>query len=76
MAGIKVDNTWEVTETQEVVRKYTLEEVINAIANAELDKARAQGVIDAYTAIKVSMETAGIVPSSELEVEAKLLESK
>jgi len=34
MAGIKVDNTWEVTETKEVVRKYTLEEVDNAIADA------------------------------------------
>jgi len=34
MAGIKVDNTWEVTETKEVVRKYTLEEVDNATADA------------------------------------------
>jgi len=67
MAGIKVDNTWEVTETKEVVRKYTLEEVDNAIADADEDKARAQGVIDAYTAIRVSMVAGGVVASAELE---------
>ena len=67
MAGIKVDNTWEVTETKEVVRKYTLEEVDNNIANAELDKARAQGVIDAYTAIRVSMVAGGVKPAAEIE---------
>ena len=67
MAGIKVDNTWEVTETKEVVRKYTLEEVDNAIADADEDKARAQGVIDAYTAIRVSMVSGGIKSVVELE---------
>ena len=67
MAGIKVDNTWEVTETKEVVKKYTLEEVDSNIANAELDKARAQGVIDAYTAIRVSMVAGGIKSVVELE---------
>ena len=67
MAGIKVDNTWEVTETKEVVKKYSLEEVDSNIANAELDKARAQGVIDAYTAIRVSMVAGGIKSVVELE---------
>ena len=67
MAGIKVDNTWEVTETKEVVRKYTLEEVDNAIADADEDKARAQGVIDAYTAIRISMVAGGIKSVVELE---------
>jgi len=67
MAGIKVDNTWEVTETKEVVKKYTLEEVENNIANAEIDKARAQGVIDAYTAIRISMVAGGIKSVVELE---------
>ena len=67
MAGIKKGNTWEVTETKEVVKKYSLEEVDSNIANAEEDKARAQGVIDAYTAIRVSMVAGGIKSVVELE---------
>ena len=68
MAGIKVDNTWEVTETKEVVKKYSLEEVDSNIANAEEDKARAQGVIDAYTAIRISMVAGGVKSEAELEI--------
>ena len=65
--GIKIDDKiWRVEEPQpNKINDYTWERVVNTIAAAEEDKARAEGVISAYGKIKADMKAAGMEPTDE-----------